>query len=183
MIALVVQRQALETAEFVLGHASVSDGAKSRFTALLAERKDASAGAKRLVLMDVINYFGTPEAMSRIGVSAGRSAERWPMRCLHAVSGLVRRVTLNPQATSNRMHDAYEKMSELARARDLAGIKKLNESSMTGQLGGFQIKNPSGRLLLQMAFPAFQNIEKNYWEVEDQRTVLLKRLGQSGHAP
>ncbi|MFA6289430.1 MAG: hypothetical protein WC661_18775 [Opitutaceae bacterium] len=180
MIALVTQKQALETAEFVLDHARVSPAAKARFAGLLSEGKADGAGAKRLMLADVSNYYGTAEAMSRLkGIYGGRSDESVAMRLIKSASGLLYFTTLNPQATANRRHDFFEKLAARAEARDLAGMKKMSDDLSADQLGGFQVKNLSGRLLVRMSSPAFEKIAQNYWETEDRRTALVRRLQES----
>lgn len=181
MVAISVQRQVMETAEFILNQAPVSSEARVRFANLLSERKGGAAGARRLVLMDVVNFFGTPEAMSQLkaGVVGPAAKESGPMRFVHALMARVYFNTLNPQATSNRLHDLYEKRAICAEARDLAGLKRLDENLGADQFAGFPVKNISGRLLVQMASPAFSVIVKSFWETEDRQEVLIKKLRES----
>lgn len=178
MIAVVTQKQALETAEFVLEHSQVSAEARARFAGILVGRQGGGSGAKQLVLMDVTNFFGTAEGMSQLKGVSGWPAkdEHWPMWFARTVTGLAYFVTLNPQATSNRIHDYYGRLADLAEARDLAGIKKLEEGVRREQLGGFQIKNLSGRMLVQMSVPSLGKVVQSYWEVEDRQAALEKRL-------
>ncbi len=184
MISVITQKQALETAEFVLDHAQVSPAAKVRFAAQLAVGTGGGLGAKRLMLMDMTNFFGTTEAIAMLKSPAfGRSDAGWPMRIMGSVSELLGFTTLNPQATSNRINDSYEKLAAYVEARDLAGMKKWDERLSAEQLGRFQAKNISGRLLVQMTMPAFDKVEQNYWEVEDHRAVLAKRLQDTPFAP
>ena len=177
MIAVSTQKQALETAEFVLDHSQVSDAARARFAALLVEKAGGGLVAKRLMLMDVINFYGTAEAISMLKHPyVGRHEDSWSMRIEGLASGLLYFTTLNPQATSNRIHDSFATLAALAEKRDLKGMTKFSDNLSDEQLGGFQVKNLAGRLLLQMTMPAFDKVAKSYWEVDDRRVALMKRL-------
>ena len=180
MIARMVQGQSLKTAEFVLGHAKMSPEASARFVGLLAEPVGGGLGAKRLVLTDAATFFASAEGLTKIiGGGERFSGEGRLGFVARRATGILLAVTLNPQATVNRLHDYTEEIALLAEKREQAKMKGLPDRMNAELFGGFQAKNLSGRLLLPMALPYYEGMVKNYWETEDRRAALAKRLRES----
>ena len=176
MIATLTQKQSLETAGVVLDHARVSADARVRFAALLDASKGDGIGAKRLILTESTSSLWTAKGISMVGLSAERfTSDHWQGYIARRVSPL----TLNPQATVNRLHDQYERFALRAEVRDLAGMDALEKEANTMLFGAFQVKNISGRLLVAMWMPIYSKVVKSYWETEDLRASLAKRLRET----
>lgn len=180
MIAIATQRQALETADFVLNTAPVSGEARSRFRALLAESKASGLGARRLILTESTGLFWSPAYIASLGAGSLYGSEGKPFEAaVRRAGAFIIAVALNPQATSNLVNDYYERLALCAEARDLKGMENADREMKTTLFGDVRIKNISGRLLINMSVYAFDRIAKNYWENEDRRIALTNRLSQA----
>lgn len=175
MIAVQVQRQALEAADFVLRHAQVAPEARERLARLLVATEATGDGARRLVLTESEYTAHMTASVSPGGVMSAGGAGGW-LRCWEIVSAVIRRVAFNSQATHNAMQDRLERVSLLAAARDAEGMKTFEHEDSAELFGRFPMKNLAGRLLVVMATPAFERIVKTYWEIADRRTDLVRRL-------
>ncbi len=177
MIAVVTQKQALETAEFVVGHTRLSADARARFAALLDASNGGALGAKRLILTESTSILWTAPRIATLAASIERfTGDNWAVHAGQRVNMSLLALTLNPQATINRMHEHYERFALCAEARDFAGMEVLGKDINVTPLGAFQVKNISGRLLVAMWLPAYSKIVKTYWETEDMRAALAKHL-------
>lgn len=184
MVARVVQKGALETAEFVCDTATVSAEARTRFAGLLAGPEGGGLGARRLVLTDAASFFLSGEGIATFArLSGSRSGESWAGYIGRSVTAFILSVTLNPQATANRANDWVEEIALLAEAHKEDEIRKREMEMPREWVGHFQVKNISGRLLLPTMTPVYSGIVKNYWEGEGRRVALLKRLGDAPAAP
>lgn len=115
-----------------------------------------------------------------VGLSAERfTRDHWQGYIARWVTVSLSPLTLNPQATVNRLHDQYERFALRAEVRDLAGMEALEKEADTTLFGAFQVKNISGRLLVAMWMPLYSKVVKSYWETEDLRASLAKRLRES----
>ena len=180
MIAKSVQRSALEAAGFVLDHATVSAEARRSFARLLAEPAGGRAGARRLVLTESAGFFQSARGIATFSTLSPRlpSRESWPLYIERCANTLILKITLNPQATANRLNEAMEGCSFSAETRELGGLEGMEEKLDADLFGHFQVKNLSGRLLIPMAVPHYAGLVRTYWETEDRRAALLKRLGE-----
>jgi hypothetical protein len=183
MIALVVQKQALETAEFILDRSTQGPSeARARFAAILAARRGDGLGAKRLVLTEATGHFWKAETIASLGGGVPLAQrDTWPVYLMQRVFAVVVPVMVNSQSTSNLLHDYHETMALRAEVRDLAGMVSMDEHMRT-RIRGFQVKNLSGRLLLSMSISSYDKVVKNYWDTEDLRSAVAKRLGEVGSA-
>lgn len=175
MIAVQVQRQALDAADFVLKHAQVSPEVRERLARLLVATEATGEGARRLVLAESEYTAHMTASVSSAGVMSAAGPSGW-LRGWEVVSAVIRRVAYNPQATHNAIQDRLERVSQLAAARDAEGMKAFDDASSAELFGRFPMKNLAGRLLVVMATPAFERIVKSYWEIADRRTDLARRL-------
>lgn len=173
MIAVVVERVAVETAANVLDLTAVSAESKARLAAALAGRNPA-AGARRIVLMEYATFapvFGTMKFGEQFALTHG-GVSRVLRRPLNFVSALF----FNPNATTNMYGDRVFELAALAEARELGKFavqaKGLDESVL--ERGG--MKNLGGRLLLVMAMPSYQKLLESYWKVEDKCAALAARV-------
>lgn len=180
MIARLLMRQAMETAAFVLDHATVSPEMCAKFSARLEATEGGGRLAKALVLTECA--FWTKESISSLARPASFGGENVSVFLSQGVSRILAPVTLNPQATANLLHDHCEQIALCAEAGDLERLKAVQDGLEAKLFGGFQVKNFSGRSLLQMSVPGFSAIVKSYWETEDLRTRLIQRLQEAPRA-
>ena len=91
------------------------------------------------------------------------------------LAGLLGRLLYNPNRTV-REYAAF-----LAEVRGLAQRRQFNAQTNVGQplydrISAKRVKNPAGRQLAAMMAPAMNRIFQHFWETDDIRTALLKRL-------
>ena len=179
-IARIVQKASLETAGFIVDNARVSPGARARFAGLLAEPPGGEIGARRLVLTDSASFFMSGnEIATFVQLSGGLPGETWLRYAGRSVNALILSLTLNPQATANVVNDRLEKTALLAEARKENELKKLEWDMNAETPARFQMKNISGRLLLPPMTSGYFPLVKCYWQIEDLRAGLLKRIRES----
>jgi hypothetical protein len=177
MIAISTQKQALEAADFVLTTAPVSVEARKRFSDLLAESGASGIGAKRLILTESTGFFWSADYIASLGAgSAYAQVDKTFAATVRRVGSLMITVALNSQATSNLIHDYHERLASCAEARDLKGIVKADAELKKALFRDVRIKNISGRLLLNMTVSPLDRVVKSYWENQDKRDALTKRL-------
>lgn len=183
MIAITTQKQALETAEFVLDLSTQgSNEARARCVTMLTAGTGDGLEAKRLVLTEATGHFWKAETIAGFGAGASLTqGDTWPAYLMQRVVAVMFPVMVNPQATSNLLHGYHEGMALRAEARDMTGMASLDESMRAG-LGGFKVKNLSGRMLLSMSISSYDRVVKSYWETEDLRSVVEKRLREVSSA-
>jgi hypothetical protein len=175
MIAIQVQRQAMDAADFVLSQAPVSAETRERFALLLTATQPTAEGARRLVLADSEYTTSMIASFAPSGVLGASGAGGW-LRCWELVSAVVRRAAFNPQATNNAMQVQMERLSELAAKRDMKGMDAYVATHQATLFGSLPVKNLSGRLLVVMATPSFGSVVKSYWEIADREKTLVLRL-------
>lgn len=169
MIAQVVKRSALTSAGNVLDYASVSSETRERFAAALEASAGSGGVIKRVVLVE--SEFWSADSIRQIGggVDGAGAARPWYMRRLGDF-------IVNPQASANRVHDHFEALAAKAEARDVEGMKALDEAVDREGQGKVRVKNIGGARLLSMIVGSYRSVAKNYWEIEDRRGALLERL-------
>ncbi|HEY9249086.1 MAG TPA: hypothetical protein VIO38_08140, partial [Rariglobus sp.] len=169
MIAQVVKRSALTSAGNVLDYASVSSETRERFAAALEASAGSGGVIKRVVLVE--SEFWSADSIRQIGGGAdGAGAARpWYMRRLGDF-------IVNPQASANRVHDHFEALAAKAEARDIEGMKALDEAVDREGQGKVRVKNIGGARLVSMIVGSYRSVAKNYWEIEDRRGALIERL-------
>lgn len=176
MIAQVVKKSALTSAGNVLDYASVSSQARERFATTLESSAGSGGVIKRVVLVE--SEFWSPDTIRQLGGSAdGAGAMRpWYMRRL---SDFI----VNPQASANRVHNHFEALAAKAEARDIEGMRTLDDAVDREAHGKIRIKNVGGTKLFEMIVGSYRSVAKNYWEIEDRRVALIARLREAARVP
>jgi len=173
MIARVAQKMCYETAGFILDRTNPSPTARARLLAAL-EGGTGAAGARRIVLIEYALFMPT---LAKLSLTDAAAAIDWgSSRRLPRVFNLLTLLVFNPRATTNLYGDHAYELAALAEARDLGGFAVRQESfgHASRRQGG--MKNLGGRLLLNLAVPAYQKILQTYWNIEDLRLGLRTRL-------
>jgi len=170
MIAVSIQKEALNTARFVLDNATVSAVARERFAVTLSAAPAGGSGLKQMLLSEAMYASAAIQMMSRF--SWRHSAHVWS----DIFSVGTRWLGFNPQDTINRIHEQLEQISIFAGERELEKLTSLDAAINAEQLGGFKVRNMAGRMMVPMITPAFASVAKSYWEKEDKRSELLHRL-------
>lgn len=173
MVAVVIQKQALEAASFILDTAKPSVEARERFAELLDNTVGGPEGARRLVLCEAPLW--TAEKVSQIGLEQLQPTKGVRKQVRAALTPL-RAIMVNPQASANRINDYLEILSRYAAARELDTMASEARRFEEELFAVFSVKNIAGRLLAGMVVPAFDKTVKSYWELEDRRAALAKRL-------
>jgi hypothetical protein len=172
MIAKVIQRMALNTAGFVLDRTAVSPASRAALAAEMSAAVSGPSGARRLILIEYAFFGPTLESFAG-GPPPPHDTGR---QILHAVLHALSRVVLNPIATQNLVGDRYYALAALAEERKLGELESNKGPINRDFLGGYHMKNIGGRLYADMAMPAFSKVVKSYWDIDDLRLALLKRL-------
>ena len=168
MIARVMQRMAIEAAQFVLNTTPVSPAARARLTAGLAGGSGGEAGARRLLSLEyaILLHLNFADLM------LARSDDR-PV--LLAALNFVSPLVYNPHRTFNLQGQLTADLQELAARRDLKGFAAREHEFFTRE-GAPHFKNSLGTTLLSMRTPAYGKVLESYWKIEDARTALAVRL-------
>ncbi len=174
MIAVVVQKEALKAADFILDHATVSKEARERFAEQVAS---SPAGNSRIGALFLAEAMYASSSISNISRFAWRQpSDGWHEALFTTIGAGFRWLAFNPQGTVNRVHERMAQTALLADARDFVKLNELDQTINEEQLGGFQVKNIAGRMMIPMLSSAFDKIAKSFWEKEDLRAALVLRL-------
>lgn len=174
MISVVVQKDALRSAEAVLDSGPVSATVRDRMAAMLAARPGDGSGIGRMMLCEAMYASSSIRAMGD-GLQ-GPQINRWRDALWRCVGAGLRLFAFNPQATINRVHERMARAAELADARKPEELRAWEDRLRAEPGDGFRVKNIGGRIMVPLVFPAFSTIAKTYWEKEDRRAELLARL-------
>jgi hypothetical protein len=176
MIAVVIERMAIGTANFILDTTPVSPGARARLAAAL-KGGDPEAGARHLMSTEYAMNFGwMPQTRAgdivALGLSDGTN-RRFLVWYLNTFSPLF----YLPHATLNRMGVLYSDWGDLVAHRKLDQMQA-RWDAFDRELAGPSLKNPVGRYFATVAIPAYEKVARNYWIKEDARAALLERLAK-----
>jgi hypothetical protein len=171
MIGKVIQRIAIETIGFILDHGPVSPAKRAALAQVLATGTGGPAGARRLVLIEYAYFQPYLDHYVRTQQEPGIFEQPW----VRWIVARFSRILINPRATQNLMGDRYYQLATLAEQRRL-GEFEVTSKAIERTMGTYQVKNLGGRLVADMAMPAFSKIVKSYWDVDDARVALLARL-------
>jgi hypothetical protein len=176
MIAVVIEKMAIQTANFILDTTPVSPEARARLAAAL-KGGDPEAGARHLMYTDYAVLFGwLPQ--TRVGdifsiwLSGGSYQHLW-VSYLNCFSPLF----YLPHATLNSMGDLYKDWGDLIAERKVDQMAARWEV-FQNEMSGPNLRNPLGRYLTLMTIPAYEKVAQNYWSKEDMRAALLERLAK-----
>ncbi len=180
MIAIVIERLALQTAGFILDTTPVSPAARARLLDAV-KGSDPVPGARSLMERDY--------AFSLLAVApkpAGEifmyddSLERhpWLRDLLNAASPVL----YNPHATFNAYGRLVGDLQDEAAVRDFAGMEKRFATFVSVDTAP-RPKNFMGLLLIRSMVPATVKVAENYWRAQDLRAALAKRLEQPQRPP
>jgi hypothetical protein len=175
MIGIVIERMAINTANFILDNAPVSAGARARLAAAL-QGGEPGAGARHLFAIEYALHYNWM-SQSRIGDILQSSGANGKPRWLTAALDCLSPVLYNPRLTFNQMGDLYADWEELAAQRKLDQLDA-RWASFYQEQTRLSPKNLLGRLLLLETIPAYAKVTENYWKTEDLRAALLVRLAK-----
>jgi hypothetical protein len=176
MIAVVIEKMAIQTANFILDTTPVSAGARARLADAL-KGGDPVVGARHLMYTEYVLQLGWMPR-NRVGdivsilVSGGSRQHFWVsyFNCFGPLFFL-------PHATLNRMGDLYQDLSDLVAQRKVDQMGARWEVFQR-QMSGPSLKNPMGRYMALMSIPAYEKVAQNYWSKEDMRAALVERLAK-----
>jgi hypothetical protein len=172
MTAEMAERMTLLTAAIVLDHGSIAPATRARLNAALAS-DNAAALARRVIMVDYV-LFAPLYLSAKLGdaVAPAQGAMAFSRRPLNFLSGLF----LNPNATMNLYGDHVRELAELAEARELGRFAVRSKDFGDNELLHLGMKNLGGRLMLNMAVPAYEKVLETHWKIADLRDALRKRL-------
>lgn len=169
MVGRVIQKMGLQTARFILDHATVSPDRRARLAAALAGGSGGPAGARRMLLIEyaistnyLLTQFGDP----------GHQRPVWKRGLL----GLFHFV-YNPVATANRYGALIAELAGLAERRELASFGT-RSAAFVASNSRPHFKNMAGGLMLSMTIPSYDKVLESYWKIEDLRTTLAADLAK-----
>src|SRR5690606_8996580 len=152
MIAVVMQKMALQTADFVLTTTETSTESRTHLLAVVTARQNPADAARLLVWSD---YPISANGLLSMGaqMDANSLEGQWPY---------AHRVFFNPRATANLLGDYFNTLSHHASARNFDAMK-MQENVAYDRARAWRLKNLSGHLFLAMAAPAFSKITESHW--------------------
>lgn len=163
MIAIVLQRLAINTANFVLNSTKTSPEARERLLAVVSSRPDASTAAYNLLWCE---YPLSADYM----LNDNRPSLEAPTE----MSRLYR--FANKHSTINAHAKIVRELSEHASRRNLEKMQNIVDAFVAEPTTGFRLKNLPGRLLIAMSLPPFTKITESHWQTEDLAVALEARL-------
>lgn len=169
MIAVTIERSAVESACWVLETAPVSPARRAQLAALMTGKNEAQ-GARRLLLLEYAHFMPVLRALKLGDALALRyqTNRAWVTLTLNFFSGLF----VNPNLTTNRYGERIFALADLASKRELVAVSiqsKEFEASIERDGG---MKNIGGRLMLAASIPAYDKVLESYWKTVDQRAAL-----------
>lgn len=172
MIGVVVERLALNTADFVLAQCDPSPAAKARLAAALERARFGEAGIRHMLAIEyALTLGGTADWGLGDWVTATGERLAWLRSPLNVVSPFF----LNPRATLNQMGRMNAEQVDLAARREIGKLGTRIDEFLAGE-GRPRFKNFMGSMLLAAAQPAYTKVVEAYWKAEDQRAALLARI-------
>jgi hypothetical protein len=179
MIAVVVERMCLETAGVILDLGPVSPDTRDRLAAALGA-ENGPALARRLILIEYVHFapvFSNLKLGDALGLGLNESKLRQVVRApLNWLSGLL----INPNATTNIYGRNVFDLANLAEARELGKFSVRSRDFGDSLLRRPGMKNLGGRLVLNMAVPAYDKVLESHWKTVDLRIALRERLAAAG---
>lgn len=171
MIAIVIERMAVQTAGFVLDHATVSPGARARLAVALAASGGGEAGARRLMAFEYV--FALNALRDRpLGDVVASMDKVPPVRlALNVLSPFL----YNPRATFNLYADFTTEKEEIVGHRQLDQLE-LMEKKFFHEEARPRFKNFMGALVVNLMVPAYSKVAAAYWKAQDERAALLARV-------
>jgi hypothetical protein len=175
MIAIVVEKQALNTAGFILDHAAVSPEARARFAAVLAAPGGGEAGARRLIGMEYCFHMACWGGL-QLGdmVAAGQSDKHYPRTVYWAIN-MLGPFIYNQRNTFNQYAELSTNLEGVVGRRQFDRI----DPTATKWISDFRaphFKNFAGNLFLAMTIPAYSKVSVSFWNTQDLRAALLARV-------
>jgi len=171
MIALIVERMAMQTATLVLERTPVSPTLRARLAAALAGPGGGETGARRMIAMEYV--LTANDVTSRSLSGPGGPLAEVPL--FQQVMAIVEPFTYNPRATLNLYADLTTDLEEIVGRRQLDKLAARDERFHSEE-GRPRFKNMAGALFLRQAIPAHQKISTTFWKVQDERAALLARV-------
>ena len=168
MIARVMLGSGLDALGFVLAQTEVSPERRAALAAALERGMGGTAGARRLL---TIEYVAQYDGYYRLGVPLGVTPPRGGVTPLQ----WLQRPFFLPKATANLLAAHLEELGRFADRREYSKLAAC-ERQFIESLGGGQLNNPFGRLMLAMSIPASSKIVESYWKKEDSRLALIAEL-------
>ncbi len=172
MVAVVVERLALETLVIVNERTPFSVASKARLETALG-REDAGALARRLLLEEYVLF--SPQLL-RLKLGDYVAEVRPSLKLLRHPLNFVSALFLNPVATMNLYGERARTLAELAEARKLGEFAVQSQAFSDRAFRTVGFKNVGGRLMLSMITPAYTKMLESHWQTADLRLALRARL-------
>lgn len=183
MIARVAQKMTLETAAFVLDHATVSPAARARFAAALSGGSGGEAGARRLIGieysfgMEVFRVSATDSNRLIKELAGNFGPSDFRVSLPRGVVAVFAPFVFNANRTFNLLGDLTEQNQDLAARRESVKLMENTRAFLAGA-GRPRFKNLVGAIFIGVSMPALNKVTESYWKVEDLRTGLRERLAK-----
>jgi hypothetical protein len=172
LVARMAQRTTLDTAAFVLDHATVPAAAKARFAAALTDGIVGEAGARRIFALPYAWWMSAAPGRRMGDLFALDSRDRrviWQAQ-LNVLSPFV----YNPRHTANVYGELMADLGDLAARRETARIDARMEIFFVRENRHF--KNRMGTVLVGNMVADYPKVTESYWKMEDARSALEQRL-------
>jgi hypothetical protein len=177
MIAVVIEKMAMQTAGFVLDHAAVSPATRARLAAALSVAGGGEPGARRLAAVEYVfaanGYIDRP-----LGDLIGTSDLVAKALALPRVLNFLGPFIYNRRATLNLYADLTTDEEELAGRRQLEQLASRQKKFLEEDARP-RFKNFMGAMLLKQMVPATNKVVGAYWKTQDERAALLARVTTS----
>jgi hypothetical protein len=167
MASIYMQRQAQQTARFILDTATVSPAGRRVLAAALQAGGELPATLRQTF---VCEYVISPLSTAPGSLEEARDVPWWH-QVFRPVFGLI----YNPKATANLLHEFYQQIGTLAADRQLDELRSSRAIWME-TMSRPTPKNSIGRVVLIQSVPNFDKVVESAWQTEDARLALLATL-------
>ena len=177
MIAAVLLRRSCETLSYFVDAHGFSAATKHRLVAALRGFRGGGELLKRTFDAERLYAYQTVvEMKDRSSSPFAELTGFHPLFSRIILSSFVTRFLYNPKLAEQQYDRFLEQIGQLAEARKFNESSPLFRSAKDERLPSFEIKDPLGRMMAVMSVPAFEKVAEHFWQIDDLRLALIKRL-------
>ena len=175
MIAIVIEKQAIITADFILDHAVISPESRARLAAVLAAPGGGEIGARRLIVEEYCFHLASSNGLGLGDLTAvAASDEHYPWAVYWSLNALGP-LLYNQRSTFNQYAELTAKLEDIVGRRQLDQLDP-TATKWIGERDAPHFKNFGGSLYLSISVPAYNKVSQSFWDTQDLRAALLVRV-------
>ena len=179
MVAIVIERQLIKTANFILDHSTVSPAAQAKLALTLNRAMNDQLRAQRLMMSDFYFIYHVLHGKEFDGSLFEDSLGAYARWIFHYAK--LGRLIYQPNRTLNQYGDFTLQAGQLVARRRLNAVDLLIEQFFT-TTSTPSFRNLLGDHLIANAIPAYKKVIDSLWMLADERSALKTRLAAAPKA-